>query len=62
VIDLETAVWYVGAAYAVVWLLTVLYIGLLRQKLGRLERQLAEAEEQLAARAPEHHGTSGTVH
>ena len=58
-IDLETAVWYVGAAYAVVWLLTVLYIGLLRQKLGRLERQLAEAEEQLAARAPDEHAGAG---
>jgi len=59
VIELETAVWYVGAAYAVVWLLTILYVGLLRQKLGRLERDLAAAEEQLAAQAPDEHAGAG---
>jgi CcmD family protein len=49
-ITLEDAVPYVAAAYAIVWLVTVLYVWLLHGKLRRLEGDLAAAEEQLAAR------------
>jgi CcmD family protein len=54
-ISLEDAVPYVAAAYAIVWLLTILYLWLLHGKLRRLEGELAAAEQRLAAReaAPE---------
>jgi CcmD family protein len=48
-ISLEDAVPYVAAAYAIVWLLTVLYVWLLHGKLRRLEGELAAAEDALAA-------------
>ena len=43
-LTLRTSVKYVAAAYAVVWILTLVYVGILRAKLGRLERELDEAE------------------
>ncbi len=52
-ITLRTAVKYVGAAYAVVWLATLVYVWLLTSKLRRMERQLEEAERRLAAREAE---------
>ena len=47
-LTLRTSVKYVAAAYAVVWILTLVYVGILRAKLGRLERELDEAERRLA--------------
>ena len=47
-LTLRTSVKYVAAAYAVVWILTLVYVAILRAKLGRLERELDEAERRLA--------------
>ena len=50
-ITLSTAVKYVAAAYAVVWLLVLLYVWILRSKYQRLEGEVAALEERLAARS-----------
>jgi CcmD family protein len=50
-IALSTAVKYVAAAYAVVWLLVLLYVWILRSKYQRLEGEVADLELRLAARA-----------
>jgi CcmD family protein len=47
-LTLRTSVKYVAAAYALVWILTLVYVAILRAKLGRLERELDEAERRLA--------------
>jgi CcmD family protein len=49
-IELSTAVKYVAAAYAVVWIATLLYVWILGSKLTRMERELDEAEQALRAR------------
>jgi hypothetical protein len=41
VID-ETDVQYVAAVYALAWVVTLVYIGILNAKLARMERQLDE--------------------
>ena len=46
-LTLRTSVKYVAAAYAVVWILTLIYVAILRAKLGRMERELDEAERRL---------------
>ena len=50
-IGLGTAVKYVAAAYAVVWLLVLLYVWILRSKYQRLEVEVVDLEARLAARA-----------
>jgi CcmD family protein len=50
-IALSTAVKYVAAAYAVVWLIVLLYIWILRSKYQRLEGQVEDLEHRLAARS-----------
>jgi CcmD family protein len=50
-IALSTAVKYVAAAYAVVWLLVLLYVWILRSKYQRLERDVVELEQKLAEQA-----------
>jgi CcmD family protein len=50
-ISLSTAVKYVAAAYAVVWLLVLLYVWILRSKYQRLEGEVERLERQLADRA-----------
>jgi CcmD family protein len=57
----SASVRYVAAAYAVVWLVTLLYVWLIRGRLGRLERQVEEAERELAARAPARDGEADAV-
>jgi CcmD family protein len=52
-ISLSTAVKYVAAAYAVVWLLVLLYVWILRSKYQRLEGEV----EALEARVAERRGT-----
>jgi CcmD family protein len=47
-ISLSTAVKYVAAAYAVVWLLVLLYVWILRSKYQRLEGEVERLERQLA--------------
>ena len=49
-ITLSTAVKYVAAAYAVVWLLVLLYVWILRPKYQRLEGEVADLEHRLEAR------------
>ena len=49
-IALSTAVKYVAAAYAVVWIATLLYVWILGSKLTRMERELDEAERALRER------------
>ena len=49
-IALSTAVKYVAAAYAVVWLLVLLYVWILRAKYRRLEGEVADLEHRLEAR------------
>ena len=49
-IALSTAVKYVAAAYAVVWLLMLLYVWILRAKYQRLESEVADLEHRLEAR------------
>lgn len=49
-ITLRTGVKYVAAAYIVVWALVLLYVWIIGSKLGRMERELDEAERELAAR------------
>ena len=49
-IALSTAVKYVAAAYAVVWLLVLLYVWILRAKYQRLEGEVADLEHRLEAR------------
>jgi CcmD family protein len=49
-IALSTAVKYVAAAYAIVWLLVLLYVWILRSKYRRLEGEVVALEERLAAR------------
>ena len=49
-IALSTAVKYVAAAYAVVWLLVLLYVWILRSKYQRLEGEVVALEERLAER------------
>jgi CcmD family protein len=49
-ITLSTAVKYVAAAYAVVWLLVLLYVWILRSKYQRLEVEVVALEQRLAAR------------
>ena len=49
-ISLRTGVKYVAAAYIVVWALVLLYVWIIGSKLGRMERELDEAERELAAR------------
>jgi CcmD family protein len=49
-ISLSTAVRYVAAAYAVVWLLVLLYVWILRSKYQRLEGEVERLERQLAER------------
>jgi CcmD family protein len=48
-VSLRLAVKYVAAAYAIVWALTLLYVWLIGSKLRRMERDLADAEQRLAA-------------
>ena len=43
---------YVAAAYGVVFLVVLLYVVIMALKLGRLERELAEITQRLAARQP----------
>jgi CcmD family protein len=50
-IALSTAVKYVAAAYAVVWLLVLLYVWILRSKYQRLEAEVERLEGQLADRS-----------
>jgi CcmD family protein len=50
-ITLSTAVKYVAAAYAVLWLLVLLYVWLLRSKYQRLERDVVALERRLAERS-----------
>jgi CcmD family protein len=50
-ITLGTAVKYVAAAYAVVWLLVLLYVWILRSKYQRLEVEVVALEERLATRS-----------
>jgi hypothetical protein len=58
----STAWKYVAAAYGLVWLVILLYVWILRAKLGRMQVQLEAAERELAARggaevdAPDHSG------
>jgi CcmD family protein len=47
-VSLSTAVRYVAAAYAVVWLLVLLYVWILRSKYQRLEGEVERLERQLA--------------
>ena len=49
-IALSTAVKYVAAAYAVVWLMVLLYVWILRAKYQRLEGQVDDLEHRLEAR------------
>ena len=49
-ISLSTAVKYVAAAYAVVWLLVLLYVWILRSKYRRLEGEVEALEARLAER------------
>jgi CcmD family protein len=49
-IALSTAVKYVAAAYAVVWLLVLLYVWILRSKYQRLESEVERLEGALAER------------
>jgi CcmD family protein len=49
-ITLSTAVKYVAAAYAVLWLLVLLYVWILRAKYQRLEVEVVALEERLAER------------
>jgi CcmD family protein len=50
-IALSTAVKYVAAAYAVVWLLVLLYVWILRSKYQRLESEVVALEQKVAERA-----------
>jgi CcmD family protein len=50
-ITLSTAVKYVAAAYAVLWLLVLLYVWILRSKYQRLEGEVAALEHRLAERS-----------
>jgi CcmD family protein len=43
---------YVAAAYGIVFLVVLLYVLIIALKLARLERELAELTERLAARRP----------
>jgi CcmD family protein len=43
---------YVAAAYGVVFLVVLLYVAIIALKLSRLERELADVTERLAARRP----------
>ena len=52
-ISLRTSVKYVAAAYIVVWALVLLYVWIIGSKLARMERELDEAERELAARRAE---------
>jgi CcmD family protein len=54
-ITLRTSVKYVAAAYAVVWAVTLLYVWIIGAKLGRMERELEEAERRLADRRAQEH-------
>ena len=47
-----TAVKYVAAAYAVVWLLVLLYVWILRSKYQRLEGEVADARAPAGGAAP----------
>ena len=49
-ISLSTAVKYVAAAYALVWLLVLLYVWILRSKYQRLEGEVEALEARLAER------------
>jgi hypothetical protein len=49
-LGLRTAVKYVAAAYAVVWLFTILWVSIVQSKLRRMESQIAAAERELAER------------
>ena len=49
-IALGTAVKYVAAAYAVVWLVVLLYVWILRSKYQRLEVEVEALEARVAAR------------
>jgi hypothetical protein len=49
-LGLRTAVKYVAAAYAVVWLVTILWVSIVQSKLRRMEAQIAAAERELQAR------------
>jgi CcmD family protein len=44
---------YVAAVYGVVWVIVLAYVAILNSKLGRLERQIDELTELLAARGHE---------
>jgi CcmD family protein len=50
-ITLSTAVKYVAAAYAVLWLLVLLYVWILRSKYRRLEGEVAALEHRLVERS-----------
>jgi CcmD family protein len=50
-ITLSTAVKYVAAAYAVLWLLVLLYVWILRSKYQRLEGEVAALELRLVERS-----------
>jgi len=41
-VTLRDAVPYVAAAYLAVWVVVLLYVGIIGRKLGRIERQLDE--------------------
>jgi len=49
-IGLRTAIKYVAAAYAVVWLLTLLWVWIVQSKLRRMQGQLDAAERELDRR------------
>jgi uncharacterized membrane protein YciS (DUF1049 family) len=49
-LGLRTAVKYVAAAYAVVWLVTILWVSIVQSKQRRMERQIEAAERELAER------------
>jgi len=49
--DLETAVPYVAAAYGLVWIVVLVYVWLIGQKLGRLEAELDRLEQEVGSRS-----------
>ncbi len=44
--ELESAVKFVGAVYAVAWIVVVAYVALIGRKLGRLEAALDRLESE----------------
>ena len=46
----NSALKFLGAAFAIAWVLTVLYVWILAAKVRRLEQQVVEAERALDSR------------